>query len=112
MSPACTSSAQWLLRSRISLSSPMTIPFTFIDPGPLHDGELELVLEHTRLCNERMSNAPCHTFTMHHRPDRRRAGYIDARIGEAELLVYYAGHIGYRVDPPFADAVLPRVHAV
>ena len=101
MSPACTSSAQWLLRSRILLSSPMTIPFTFIDPGPLHDGELELVLEHTELCNERMSNAPCYTFTMHHRPDRRRAGYIDARIGEAELLVYYAGHIGYRVDPPF-----------
>ena len=60
----------------------MTIPFTFIDPGPLRDGELELVLERTELCNERMSNAPCYTFTMRHRPDGRRAGYIDARVSE------------------------------
>ena len=79
----------------------MSTPFTFIDPGPLHEGELELIIEHTELCNERMGNAHCYTFTMRHRPDGRRAGYIDVRIGKADCLTHYAGHIGYRVKPLF-----------
>ena len=84
-----------------SLDSYMSTPFTFIDPGPLHEGELELIIERTELCNKRMCNAPYYTFTMRHRPDGRRAGYIDVRIGKADCLTHYAGHIGYRVKPLF-----------
>lgn len=79
----------------------MDAPFTFIDSGPLRDSELELVIERTQLRNKCMGNPPCYTFTMRHRPDGQRAGYIDVRLRRADLLVYYAGHIGYRVEPPF-----------
>ena len=73
-------------------------PFTFLDPGLLHDGELMLQLrETTPAIAER---APTYRFEMVRRGTGEKLGAIELRIGNSQDILLYTGHIGYRVDEP------------
>jgi len=72
--------------------------FRFLDPKPLVDGDLELVLAKKRTANPRKSIVPAYIFDMRRLGTRRRIGRIDLRVGNTEIIVKYGGHIGYRVD--------------
>lgn len=78
-----------------------TTPVHFIDPGPLRDGDLMLVLEEAYAGNPRLNWAPAYRFQMRHPNEPREVGRIELRIGNSDHLRYYAGHIGYRVHSPF-----------
>lgn len=74
--------------------------FTFLDPGPLIDGDLELVLVKKNPANEEKQFVPEYKFEMRNTHTGERMGYIDLRIGDSENTIY-GGHIGYGVDEPF-----------
>lgn len=73
--------------------------FEFINPGPLADGELELVLVETTPADPAREWLPCYVFEM--RVDGRKVGGINLRIGNTHNIVMYGGHIGYGVEPEF-----------
>lgn len=72
--------------------------FEFLDPGPLIDGDLALVLTEQTPADPSRNWAPAYTFRMQ-LPGGEEAGSINLRIGEQEALVRYGGHIGYGVNP-------------
>ncbi len=72
--------------------------FEFLDPGPLIDGDLELVLAEKRPGDAARNYVPAYHFRMR-LPGVEEAGRIDLRIGNPAHLVRYGGHIGYRVSP-------------
>ncbi len=72
--------------------------FAFLDPGPLIDGDLELVLAEQTPADPSWNWAPAYAFRMR-LPGVEEAGSINLRIGEQEALVHYGGHIGYGVHP-------------
>ena len=74
--------------------------FEFLDPGPLIDGDLELVLAEQTPADPSRNWAPAYAFRMR-LPDVEEAGRINLRIGDREALVRYAGHIGYGVNPEY-----------
>ncbi|MFT5086771.1 MAG: putative acetyltransferase [Candidatus Latescibacterota bacterium] len=75
--------------------------FAFVEPGPLRDDDLELRLIGTHLANPRMGHSPSYTFEMCDVVAGQRAGRISVRIGCSDLLVLYAGQIGYGVEEAF-----------
>lgn len=76
-----------------------TDDFQFIDPGPLTDGELELVLVETTPADPAREWLPDYAFEM--RVNGRKAGRLNMRIGETPAIAGYHGHIGYAVEPEF-----------
>lgn len=72
--------------------------FEHLDPGMLRDGDLELVLAEKHPAEPERGYVPWYGFEM--RCGGRRAGHLNLRIGHTESL-YYAGHIGYAVEPEF-----------
>ncbi len=75
--------------------------FRFLDPGPLVDGDLELVLVEKRQGNPWLSRVPAYKFRMRLAGSRQTVGHIDLRVGDLPHLVLYGGHIGYGVDLPY-----------
>ena len=77
-------------------------PFRFLDPGPLVDGDLVLVLVRRNPADPVKGWVPWYDFEMR-TPDHRGAlaGSINLRIGHTRGLVQYGGHIGYGVRPEF-----------
>lgn len=75
--------------------------FEFLELGWLANGELELELLSTSSANLRLGYSPSYTFAMVHAPDGLEAGRISVRIGVSDLLVQYAGQIGYHVVERF-----------
>lgn len=73
--------------------------FQFIDPGPLRDGELELVITETSQADPARAWAPNYTFEM--RVGGKKAGRINLRIGNVMKMIHHCGHIGYAVEPEF-----------
>lgn len=73
--------------------------FQFLDPGPLVDDELELVLVETTPGDPIIDRLPYYTFDM--RVGEKKAGYIKLRVGYTHGIVTYGGHIGYAVEPEF-----------
>lgn len=73
--------------------------FKFIDPGPLADGELDLVLVQTKPGDPSRDWLPDYAFEM--RVGGRKAGRLNLRIGDVPHIVGYCGHIGYAVEPEF-----------
>ncbi|ADI15244.1 GCN5-related N-acetyltransferase [Truepera radiovictrix DSM 17093] len=71
---------------------------TFYDPGPLEDGDLELVLERTYRGSRSLGLAPAYAFSMRQRETGVRMGDIDLRLSNDPYIVLYAGHIGYGVE--------------
>ncbi|MEE9555897.1 MAG: GNAT family N-acetyltransferase [Candidatus Adiutricales bacterium] len=71
--------------------------FKFLEPGPLIDNDLELVLARKTPPDHRRGYAPVYSFNMLCDGSRGIIGSIDLRIGNTEDLVKYSGHFGYRV---------------
>ena len=64
------------------------------------DEEIALVLTPEDVRDPRLGIEDGYTFDIFARRSLRRAGYVSLRLGESPAL-YYLGHIGYRVEPPF-----------
>lgn len=74
-------------------------PFTFLDPGQLVDGDLELVVVAKTPGDDSREWAPAYAFEMRLTGTATRVGDINLRIGNMDKIVLYGGHIGYNVDP-------------
>jgi predicted acetyltransferase len=74
-------------------------PFTFLDPGQLVDGDLELVVVAQTPGDESRNLAPAYAFEMRLTGTATKVGDINLRIGNMDRIVLYGGHIGYNVDP-------------
>jgi|SRR4051794_10301994 predicted acetyltransferase len=73
--------------------------FQFLDPGPLRDGELELVLVARSPADPVKHWVPSYDFEL--RVGGERAGEINFRAVDAESLRLYGGHFAYGVEPTF-----------
>lgn len=71
--------------------------FQFRDPGELTDGELQLVLIEKRQADPSKGFVPFYLFDMVLTATKTKVGAIGLRVGNAEHIVRYAGHIGYGV---------------
>ena len=74
---------------------------TFQDPGKLIDRDLQLVLTQRFTGDLSRNWSPSYRFNMTQLPGSDEIGNIELRIGNTEYLLMYAGHIGYRVHPPY-----------
>jgi arginase family enzyme/predicted acetyltransferase len=75
------------------------VPFQFLDPGRLVDGDLELVLHEERPADPIRGYVPAYEFKMVRTGSDERIGRIALRVGNSFEVVLYAGHIGYGVEP-------------
>ncbi len=78
-----------------------TEDFTFLDPGRLVDGDLELVLVKKKTGNPEKELVPAYDFKMRLLGTEMKMGHINLRIGNIDKIVKYGGHIGYGVDPEY-----------
>ena len=72
-----------------------------LDPGPLVDGDLELVLAQFLAGNPAEGLVPMYRFQMRHTADGSPIGEIDLRIALTPALYQYGGNLGYYVEPDF-----------
>ncbi|MCB0062123.1 MAG: GNAT family N-acetyltransferase [Caldilineaceae bacterium] len=72
-----------------------TVPL--VEPGPLIDRELELMVVEKFSGNPSWGLSPAYRFKMVNNYDGRELGRIELRIGNTTDLKMYSGHIGYRV---------------
>ena len=72
---------------------------TFQNPGLLIDGDLRLILKQAADADSSLGLVPAYRFDMTRTDDGTRMGTIDLRLGDNDLLIKYAGQIGYGVDP-------------
>lgn len=77
------------------------LPFPFLAPGPLVDGDLELVLAETQPAAESIWREPAYLFVITHRPTGEPVGRASLRVGHRDWTVRYNGHVGYAVADPF-----------
>ena len=75
--------------------------FTFLDPGRLVDGDLLLALTAKYAGDDSRNWAPTYRFNMLCVGQNIEMGNIELRVGNTDHIVLYAGHIGYRVHPPY-----------
>ena len=75
--------------------------FTFHEPGPLVDEDLELLLVETSPGDSSQGIVPAYHFKMVERGEGTEIGEIHLRVGDTPLLLSYHGHLGYRVVRPF-----------
>jgi predicted acetyltransferase len=73
--------------------------FSFLTPGRLHDGELDLVLARCTPGDQARGQVPAYGFEM--RVGATPVGSINLRIGWTFDLEHYFGHLGYDVVPSF-----------
>lgn len=72
--------------------------FSFLDPGPLVDGELRLEL-HLATPGDGCGNVPIYHFKM--MVGSTEAGRIEFRAQTDRQIELYVGHIGYNVYPAY-----------
>ncbi len=72
-----------------------------LDPGPLVDGDLTLVLAQYLPGRPAQGFVPSYRFLMRRAGDGAQMGEVDLRIGLTERLRAYGGNVGYYVDPAF-----------
>ena len=71
----------------------------FLDTSFLKDEEIRLTLNHTAQGDPERGWVPAYYFDICD-PSGMKMGECDLRVGYSERL-YYGGHIGYRIEPPF-----------
>lgn len=81
-------------------SSCPEFPFSFLRPGRLIDGDLELVLVKKKPADPVKGYSPAYEFEMRHAKELTAMGTIRLRIDSA-LKLRYPGHIGYEVKKEF-----------
>ena len=64
------------------------------------DQVIDLIPIDLGLPDEELGFGECFDFVITPHGQRREAGRISLRLGESEAM-YYFGHIGYHVDPPY-----------
>jgi predicted acetyltransferase len=74
--------------------------FSFLRPGRLMDGDLELVLVNKKPADPVKGYSPAYEFEMRHTKELSAMGTIRLRIDSA-LKLRYPGHIGYEVKKEF-----------
>ena len=70
-------------------------PFEFLDPGPLRDSELEVVLARRNPADASKGLVPSYDFDL--RVGGRTVGQINFRAGNTHSLEMYGGHFAYAV---------------
>ena len=73
--------------------------FTFYDPGPLIDDDLELVLVECYPGDMERGYVPTYKYEMQIQDTGIPVGRVELRVGKTDHLVNYAGQIGYEVNP-------------
>jgi len=73
--------------------------FTFLEPGRLVEGDLELVLVGRSVGDPARGLAPSYRFEMRLVGAGRHVGNVDLRVGDSHDLVTYSGQVGYSVLP-------------
>lgn len=73
--------------------------FIFFDPGPLREGELELVLTERLTSKVSPWSVPTYLFEMRRSGSAARIGRLSLRIGFIETILRYAGQVDYSVEP-------------
>lgn len=76
-------------------------PFRFLDPGPLVDGDLSLVLAEAVAADPVKGWVPAYHFEMRRPADQAVMGRLRLRIGDGARELKYAGNVGYDVKPEF-----------
>ncbi len=75
--------------------------FKFLEPGPLVDAELELILTDIYSGNTSLQRVPVYQFNMTITGHGDVVGKIDLRVGNTPEIMCYSGHIGYEVAPAY-----------
>ena len=78
----------------------MKIPFTFLVPGKLIDGNLQLVLVNKTPADPKKGFSPSYEFEMQQTSNSKSVGTIRLRIDTASKL-RFPGHIGYEVKKQY-----------
>jgi len=73
--------------------------FPTMEPGDLRDGDLALHL--VEFTPHRVHQVPAYQFRMMRPATGEEVGAINLRIGSGRHIEWFAGHIGYRVHPPY-----------
>lgn len=71
------------------------------NPGPLIDGDLELILREAYPGDPEIGWVPAYRFNMHLTGTPTVVGNIELRVGNTEPIQRYGGHIGYNVEPAY-----------
>jgi tagatose 1,6-diphosphate aldolase len=90
------------VRARRPPTDPAVARWAWLDPGPLADGDLELVLAERAEADPALGHVPAYRFLLVRRAAGRVpevAGRIELRVGSTADLERYAGHVGYSVAP-------------
>ncbi|HVG94073.1 MAG TPA: GNAT family N-acetyltransferase [Planctomycetota bacterium] len=91
------------MRARRPPTDPAVARWAWLDPGPMVDGDLELVLAERAEADPALGHVPAYRFLLVRRAARSApevAGRIELRVGTTPDLERYAGHVGYSVAPP------------
>jgi len=73
--------------------------FEFYDPGPLRDGDLEVVLVEMYPGDPAINYVPAYRFKLFLAGQGQEIGRIDFRVISTLPVILYAGHLGYNVAP-------------
>jgi len=72
--------------------------FRFLDPGPLVDGDLEMVLARAKPCDTRRGVVPQYEFELRLTGTTPKIGLIKLRIRLTDELKCFGGNLSYDVD--------------
>ena len=75
--------------------------FRFLDPGELIDGDFQLVLVEKGYKPTDHPLFPFYKFEMRHVGDESLIGKITLRIGDADTVLKYPGHLGFDVKAEY-----------
>ena len=75
--------------------------FTWLEPGPLVDGDLELILTAKVEAVPSRDYVPAYGFEMRRLGTRENMGGITLNVGDSLGLMAYGGHVGYAVEPEY-----------
>ena len=73
--------------------------FTFINPAPMRDGELELRIEKNNPADPTKGYVESNTVGMY--VGEKRVGQLSVRLRDTPNLSRFCGHIGYGVDEAY-----------
>ena len=75
--------------------------FQFLDPGPLVDGDLELVLAAAKPCDTKHGVVPQYAFELRRTGTTLKIGLVKLRIHLTDALERYGGNLSYDVDADY-----------
>ena len=75
--------------------------FSFINPGRLIEGDLELTLNECFPGDPSKNYVPAYRFVMKHAVTAEAMGNVELRVVDTHDLVMYGGHLAYNVEPIF-----------